>query len=370
MESRKIVFFIGSLDRGGTETYLLRFIKFLNKEQQVTVVVKSVDDGPIKPSLEAEGAIVITKQIGYFNPIRWRELWQWLKNEKFDVACDLTGNFAAIPLLLSCLAGIEIRLAFYRNSSYRFKPSFFKLIYFKVLNILVSKYATKILSNSKFALSFFFKSYTPYNDTFEIIPNGVDAKLFNTISQEESRNLFQLPHSAKIIGHVGRYNPAKNHQTIAEVATRLCQNNDNIIFVLAGKGTDSLACKALFKHVPENQIMFLGNVDNVEKLYPSFNLFYFPSITEGQPNALIEAMISDIPVVTSNIEPIKECFPKNKVSQLVEPTDIENAVASIQLCFKDEIIARQYSHFAFAEKTFDSDKRLNQFKNKLIIIED
>src|SRR5690606_26927613 len=141
--------------------------------------------------------------------------------------------------------------------------------------------------------------------------------------------LFQLPQSAKVIGHVGRYDPSKNHQTIAEVAERLCQNNSILFFVLCGKGTDSKECKALFNKVPENQIKFLGNVNNIEQLYPAFDLFYFPSVTEGQPNALIEAMLSDLPVVASNIEAIKECFPIDKIYQLVSPTDIEGAIITI-----------------------------------------
>lgn len=370
MENKKIVFFIGSLDRGGTETYLLRFIKYLNNQHRVTVVVKGVEYGPIKSSLEDERAVVITKYIGYFNPLRWKELLTWLKKEEFDVACDLTGNFAAIPLFLCHMAGIQIRIAFYRNSSYRFNPSFLKLIYFNVLNKLVIKYSTKILSNSKFAFSFFFKSDTLNDNKFEIIPNGVDARLFNTVSQEQSRKLFQLPHSAKIIGHVGRFNPSKNHQTIAEVANRLCRNNSNIVFVLCGKGTDSQECKSLFDKVPDNQIKFLGSINNIEKLYPAFDLFYFPSITEGQPNALIEAMLSNLPVVASNIGPIKEVIPEKFQDLLIDPTEKDLAVYKIQRLLKNNTITEEYRYMKLVKTQFDSDKRFNQFKNNLTIIED
>lgn len=366
MENKKIVFFIGSLDRGGTETYLLRFIKFLKNKYQVTVVVKGVDDGPIKSSLEDEGALVITKYIGYFNPFNWWKLLQWFKNEKFDVACDLTGNFAAIPLLLSCMAGIKIRIAFYRNSSYRFDPSFFKLIYFKGLNKLVYKYATRILSNSRFALSFFFKSYTSNDTKFEIIPNGVDARLFNTVSKEQSRKMYRLPDSAQIIGHVGRYNPSKNHPTIARVADSLCRNNSKIVFVLAGKGTDSQECKSLFKKVPDNQIIFLGNVNNIEKLYPAYNLFFFPSITEGQPNALIEAMLSDLPVVTSNIAAIKEVIPEKSHRLLIDPKDVNRATNLIEKLLANNVEVKEYHYLDFAKKQFNSDKRFKQFEKELI----
>lgn len=365
-KKRKIVFFIGSLDRGGTETYILRFLKFLNNQHQVTIVVKGATDGPIKTSLEEAGALVVPKHIGYFNLRKWRELLKWLQKEEFDVVCDFNGNFAAIPMVLSYRAGIQIRIALYRNSSYRFKPSFLKLMYFKALNSLVYKYATKILSNSKFALSFFFNSYSPYDNKFKVIPNGVDSNLFNTLSQRESRGLFQLPYSSIIIGHVGRFNPSKNHQTIAEVADRLCRNNSNIIFVLCGKDTDSEECKSLFKTLPENRIKFLGNVNNIEKIYPAFDLFYFPSVTEGQPNALIEAMLSGLPVVASNIEAIQECFPIGKINQLVNPTDAEVAVGVINQCLQNKVVANEYIHRDFAINEYDAKYRFEEFEFEIL----
>jgi glycosyltransferase involved in cell wall biosynthesis len=64
-------------------------------------------------------------------------------------------------------------------------------------------------------------------------------------------------------------------------------------------------------------------------VYRALDLFYFPSITEGQPNALIEAILSGVPFIASNIQPIKEIIPEKFQDYLLEADDIENTIEKI-----------------------------------------
>ena len=58
--------------------------------------------------------------------------------------------------------------------------------------------------------------------------------------------------------------------------------------------------------------------------------YFFPSVTEGQPNSLIEAMIMGVPFVASNIEPIKETVPEFVEKEcLISPEDVDSAVSKI-----------------------------------------
>ena len=51
----------------------------------------------------------------------------------------------------------------------------------------------------------------------------------------------------------------------------------------------------------DGQIHLLGYRSDVLRILPLFDLYYFPSLTEGQPNALIEAMATGLPFVASDI---------------------------------------------------------------------
>src|SRR5690606_5688385 len=136
-------------------------------------------------------------------------------------------------------AGVKRRIAFYRRSTNAFGNSHFKVWYNYLSILLVRKNATHILSNSRFALENFHGSLYQSDTRFKIIPNGVDSKLFDiSISKEEARKKLNLPNDVFIVGHVGRYDPAKNHETIFKVACELKKWNKDVRFLFCGKDTD------------------------------------------------------------------------------------------------------------------------------------
>src|SRR5690606_29803100 len=131
------------------------------------------------------------------------------------------------------------------------------------------------------------------NPKYEVIYNGIDASMF-VRSKENLRNELNIPANAFIVGHVGRYNEAKNHKTIIEVAVSFCKQDSNNFFLFCGKDTDVHLTERVAQEELENQIKILGLRNDVYKVLNTLDCFYFPSISEGQPNALIEALVSGL----------------------------------------------------------------------------
>ena len=75
----------------------------------------------------------------------------------------------------------------------------------------------------------------------------------------------------------------------------------------------------------------LGLSKQLPLVYRSLDFFYFPSVTEGQPNALIEAMLSGLPILASDIKPIKEALPPEMDSRLMAPLEIDAVVNTLSL---------------------------------------
>lgn len=76
----------------------------------------------------------------------------------------------------------------------------------------------------------------------------------------------------------------------------------------------------------ENKVFLLGYRTDLPLLYASSDLFLFPSLQEGLPVALMEAVASKTPVVSSNIRGSKELVQKN---QLFNPFDVEEVISRI-----------------------------------------
>lgn len=327
---RKIIFFVSSLDSGGIENYLLRFINFkYSNFSNIVVYCKSGKGGQLEDLYKKFNNVIIVKEkTSYFNPISFIKLFIYFKRNKFQTVCDFSGNFAGLIVWGAYFAKIKKRIVFYRGASDHFDNNFFKSIYNNFVKRLVFIYATKILSNSNAALHYFYPNQHQNSKKFEVIYNGIDVSNYDNIT-DDIRDEFSIPKDAFLVGHVGRYNVAKNHETILKVAIELCKTHKDIYFVLCGNGVrENLYSKVANENL-QKQIIVCENRTDIPIILNSLDCFYFPSITEGQPNALIEAMIMGVPLVSSNIAPIKEMFPSNIQNHLIDPLDWEKAIMII-----------------------------------------
>jgi len=318
-----------------------------------------VNYGDLEPNFKRSVNNIIHQPLGYLNIKNIFLFNKILKNGKFDTIIDFNGNFSGVVMLLAFRLGIKNRITFYRRSTNAYKKSFISDFYNFIVNRLVLKYSTKILSNSKSALDFFFKNKYPNNFRFKIINNGVNPKIFHSdFDKTKLRRKYGLPLDKKIIGHVGRFDIAKNHESIFKVAQKL--NNSNYHFVFCGYGTDSLS---FFNKLDEYSIKdystCLGLKNEVEEILNTFDIFYFPSITEGQPNALIEAIMCRVPILASNIDPIKEIIPSKYLKNLVKPEDIKNAINRIN---RSEYIKLTNDEIKEFNYHFNSICRFEEFK--------
>ena len=151
----KILFIIPSVNSGGIETYLLRFLRFKKGEFNAVILVRGLKTGDLERDYESLGLPIVSMPLGYFNPLRWLKYYHFFKHNKFDTVCDFNANFSGIPMLIAKLAGIKNRIAFYRQGKNHFKSSFLKRIYNSLMNKLVFKYSSRILANSIAGLNFF-----------------------------------------------------------------------------------------------------------------------------------------------------------------------------------------------------------------------
>ncbi|MDR1882732.1 MAG: glycosyltransferase [Prevotella sp.] len=328
MEKKKVAFFVTGLESGGIENYLLRFLTHYKDEINAHVYCKSGAKGVLEDKYKSIGAQIIPMKIGYFNLFQFKRIYDKFIIEKYCTVCDFTGNFAGIIMMLSYYAKINNRIAFYRGSTNHFRANYIRLLYNEWMKKLVEKYSSYILSNSKVALDFFYPNRDRQDSRCQVIYNGIDSKKFLS-TKDELRDELSIPKSAFVVGHVGRFAKEKNHDLIIKVAFDLCKKHDDIFFLLCGKGVDENLANIVEQEGLSSRIKLLGNRTDIIRILNTMNCFYFPSKTEGQPNALIEALITGLPFVASNIEPIKESIPKAFHDQLVNIDTIEQSCLKI-----------------------------------------
>lgn len=141
-------------------------------------------------------------------------------------------------------------------------------------------------------------------DRIETLHNriDVDASRQVVLPRKEARAALGLPDNAKIIGNVGRLHPDKDQATLlAGFARALPYLPPGALLAIAGSGRLEADLKAQAQALGiAEQVIFLGQVPEVRRLFAAFDLFVLSSDHEPFGMVLLEAMAADVPIMATN----------------------------------------------------------------------
>ena len=166
-------------------------------------------------------------------------------------------------------------------------------------------------------------------DRVRIVENGIDIESFSR-GQPILKNLPKFK-NRKIVGFVGRLVREKGLTFLLEAAKSIVAMDSNVTFVLAGDGPDQDYLGQLVKEYGlEDEIVFLGPLSELPDTYASFDIFVLPSLNEGMPMAVLEAMASGRPVVATRIGAVPQLLQDGESGLLVSPGDATQLAAAIR----------------------------------------
>lgn len=296
----KILHIVGQMNMGGQETFIMNVYRKIDREKfKFDFVVNSQDRGHYDDEIELLGGKIYRITPMSKNLLKHMiELRKILINNKYDVIHRHTCTAVVIlDLLVAKICKVKKRIVHSHSnniSSNYLINSICKpfLNYFLNIRIACSIDAAKWLFGKK------------YKETI-IINNGIDLEKYKYSDEKRNqiRKELEIDNSTIVIGHVGSFSTAKNHEFIVDVFKSYLEKNDNAILVLCGDGNlkREIESKVEFLKI-KNKVKFLGVKENISEIYSIFDIFIFPSIYEGLGIVLIEAQISGLKcIVSSNI---------------------------------------------------------------------
>ena len=166
-----------------------------------------------------------------------------------------------------------------------------------------------------------------------IVANGIDLEAY------EPKRDYSLSDPTRIC-HIGRFEEQKNHAALVDAAAQLKADGFDAVFDLYGVGSlmeeikDAVAKKGL-----EGEFSFHGLTDNVPDALGKADLFVFPSVYEGMPMVLAEAMAAGLPIVAAAVGGIPDML-KDGENALLCDADAASVVSAIERLLSEESLRK------------------------------
>ena len=158
-------------------------------------------------------------------------------------------------------------------------------------------------------------------DSVQIIPNPIDTSEYDfKMNTEIKKGSLGIDKNDINIICVSNLRQGKGHEYLLEAFEEVYKKHTGINLLLAGDGEkmDSLK-KQASGYVSKKNIRFLGKRDDIKELLKISDIFVLPTLAEGMSNAIMEAMASKVPIVTTNIPANKTLLQDPQCGILVEP---------------------------------------------------
>ncbi|MCM8764659.1 MAG: glycosyltransferase, partial [Candidatus Omnitrophica bacterium] len=160
----------------------------------------------------------------------------------------------------------------------------------------------------------------------------------------------------KIVFTASRLSPEKGVQFLIEAAKIILEKKRDIKFVIAGEGHFRASLVNMVeKYGIKDNVIFLGYRNDIPQLISESDVVVLPSLWEGLPNIVLEAMAMKKPVITTNVGGSSEIVKDGETGLLVCSGSAVDLAEKIMMFFSDEKLATEIGEngFRFVRSNFD-----------------
>ncbi|MEM9598372.1 MAG: glycosyltransferase [Acidobacteriota bacterium] len=326
---RRLLFVITTTDFGGTESFLLRLISGLDRDRFDPVVCSLCPPGRIGGMLEDLGVTVETLGMAPRAHPLGMLAGAWRLARLMDrCGAELVQSLLYRANVLAALARPLARpLGSRRPALVTGQRSLIPAGRGKdaLAQRWTRGWADRVVAVSEAVRRELLTTESVEPERVVVIQNGIDLEHFRPGGDRAAaRSAWNLPADAVVVGAVGRLHGPKGVVHLVDAVDLGRRRGLPLVLVLAGSGPEeeSLRRKVEAQGLGEH-VRFLGYVRDPRPLFPGFDLYALPSLAEGSPNALLEAMGCGCACVASAVGGVPEAVVDGESGLLVPHADPE-----------------------------------------------
>lgn len=344
----KILYIVTQSEFGGAQRYIYELVKHLNPEgYEFFIAAGEGDEELFQKSLKLKTKNaklqLKTQKLRYLKRTPWPwdlclsvlELFNLIRRERPDIlflSSTTAGLLGAIAVALVKLTTGDYRFkTVYRIGGWAFKDPKPAILNQALIleERLSARVKDKIIVNSQQDLELALKYEIAPAQKLVKIYNGIDAEKISLFSREEARRILKelLPETcdfkteAILLGTVANFYKTKGLRYLIEALHLLTQYSEaEVQCVIIGDGRERKSLSGLIRQYNlQNKVFLPGHLPDARRYLTALDIFVLPSVKEGFPWVILEAMTAGIPIIATKVGAVPEIIEADSEGILVEP---------------------------------------------------
>jgi glycosyltransferase involved in cell wall biosynthesis len=339
----KVMYLITDLKFGGAQTLLLELLKRLDRKRYLPQVACLFGgDSPLGKQIQASDVPLTDLRMHAWWRLDalWR-LYRLLRKERPAIlhaslfhaifAARVTGRLAGTPVILSWRHNVNI------GGRAR-----------EWVNRVTAPLDDGVIAVSEKARQAEIRAASVPADKVRLIYNGIDPKSYaiekgRSMAQHRTllRHELGIPAQAFLIGAVGRLHPQKGLSVLLEAFAAVLEQIPQAWLVLVGEGElhADLENRASALGISDSTT-FAGRREDIPAVLSTLDVFVLPSLWEGLPMALLEAMATGLPVIATEVGGTPEVVVDGETGILIPADDVKSLEQAICILLDENLRQR------------------------------
>ena len=367
-----ILLIIGSSGIGGGEKVFYSLLKYLNKDKYSIFVACPPGGAMIDNFKEHAQEVRTFNFMNWLNPCTIISLKRYMKEKRISMVhthmynADFMGTIAArlsgVPVRICTVHGYNFTVTGQRDLQ-SVRNRFFSFIY-RAVYILAGNVIAVCRALEKDLVTR--RGIKVPKNIITVIYNGIDYAEMESNGANAVANSI-IDSGSQLIGVISGFDRVKGHRVLLKAIPAVTSRHPNVKFLLVGDGKDrdKVEMLAVRDGITKN-IVFMGVVRNVSSVILACDFIVLPSLYEGFPLVVLEAMFLGKPVVATRVGGVPEIVQEDVTGYLVPPNDYVGLSKAIIKMLDDKALA---SRMGVRAKELMREKFGDRFKAQEMVRE-
>ncbi|OGV96274.1 hypothetical protein A2W24_04005 [Microgenomates group bacterium RBG_16_45_19] len=336
----RIFFSVTRLNIGGVAPHVLLLASALDpREFDVNVLTGPVPsgEGSMEQLAKQKGVKLIRipdlqRNISLVRDAKafWR-IYRLIRIHKPDIIHTHLSKAGFVGRLAAKMAGVPVIVHTFHGHIFDGFFSGFKSRFFLILERRLAAISTSLVAVNKIVQSDLMRLKIGM-DRCTVIENGFELQRIVQIERHKGdfRREFGLDRNDILVGTVARFVPLKGLSYLLEASADFLQASPRLRLILVGDGEqrDELRHRAISLGIQE-RVIFTGFRKDMENVYSDLDILVLPSLTEGLPTVVIEALSAGLPIVATRVGAVPDLVtPETGI--IVNPRDSQALSRAVQ----------------------------------------